>query len=107
MITASVRLRGFHGPRKPQLYLALGKEESARHHADHRERFAVEIDAAIDDAWVAIEPSLPKRVAQHDDVFAADLIFIRCERAANCRLHAEQIENVRGDELSFETLRLA
>src|SRR5262249_23083102 len=63
VIAASTLLVRLHGPRRPQLHLAHGKEEAARHHSDDGEGFSVERDGAIDDRGIAIEASLPERIA--------------------------------------------
>src|SRR6185369_17479029 len=88
VIAASTRLVGLHGPRRPQLSLTKWKEEAARHYADDRIRFSIKRDVAIDDRGIAIEASLPERVTQNNHVLLPRLIFIREERAAECRRHA-------------------
>src|SRR5262245_31585459 len=107
MIAASRCLVRFHGPRNPQFSFAHGKEKPGWHYAHHRERLAIQRDVVIDDSRIAIEASTPKRVAQHHDVFVTDSILFGRKRAAQSRRHTQQTENVRRDELSFETFRLA
>ena len=63
VIAAAAFLLVLHFPWKPQHNFARGKKETTRHHAGDGKRLAVERDVAIDDRWIAIEASLPKRIA--------------------------------------------
>ena len=106
MVATSTRLFGLHGPRYPQLGLALRKEETAWHHANNCERFAIERDVAIHDRRIAIEATLPEAFAEHDDVVLTGLIFIRQKRPAQRGFDAKNRKDISGDELAVETLRL-
>src|SRR5262245_43190104 len=83
----------------PEPRVVVRKVEPARHHADDRvgraiddvadeRRVAGEGDGATNDAWIAAEVSVPRDVAQEDDV-RARLFFVLREPAAERRLHAE------------------
>ncbi len=57
------------------------KLEVTGHHADDRVGVAVERQRATDDPRVTAEPILPETVGQHHDPLAAQLVFLRQERA--------------------------
>ena len=58
-------------------------------------RLAVDDDAAADDRRVAVEAALPQRVAEHDDVVAAEGLVVAHEAAAERGPDAERVEEVR------------
>ena len=61
--------------RPPQHHVRVEEVEALRHHADDRERLAVDPDVLADHRRIAAELRLPQRVAQHDLLLVADLAF--------------------------------
>ena len=51
--------------------------------------------------------TLPERMAQEHHLIAAALVLVRTKRAAEERLHVERVEELGGDHLSHDELRLA
>src|SRR6185369_3871556 len=107
MVAASGLLFRLHGPGHPHLDVAFGEEKAAWHHADDGERFAIEREVAIKDRGIAIETSLPDRIAQNDDVVLPWFIFFGAERSSQCRLNPENGKDVGADELAIESFRVA
>jgi hypothetical protein len=58
------------------------KIKTDRHHADHREIFAVEKKLLPDDLRVTVEPTLPQSCTDDDDIVAAERAFFRLEKSA-------------------------
>src|SRR5690242_2937945 len=107
MVTTSTRLVRLHGPGYPRFRLARREEEAAWHDADHRKRFAVQREVAIDNRRIAIEAPLPERIAQNNYMLLAYLIFSRQKRPAERRRDAENREDIRTHELPIESFRLS
>src|SRR6185369_14276876 len=105
-MATSTSLIRFHGPRHPHFRVAYRKEKAARHDADNRERFSIQRDTAIDDRRIAIETSLPERIAQHNNMFLTDLIFIRQKSPSKRGCNAENRKDIGTHELAIESLRL-
>src|SRR4029453_3657052 len=66
-----------------------------RHHADDRSRNAIERDRLANDRWIAAEPTLPERVAHHDDTRRHAGILARQECPPKQWPHAEHREEFR------------
>ena len=101
---AAARVRRIERDRPPELGRAIGKVELLRHHADDRDRRAVQRDRSPDDAGFAAEPLLPHAVADDDDGVLAGLILLGRERAAKRGRHAQQLERVPRDLRALQPL---
>src|SRR5260221_14782351 len=68
---------------------AIREIEPRRRDADDLEQLPVDGDAASDERRIAVEAPLPQRVAQHDDVMAAEGLVVVHEAAAERGTDAE------------------
>ena len=82
---------GGEGDGHPQLFTVGRVVELGGHHADDVVGAAVERELASDRRAIAAEPSCPKAVAQHDDLFTPRLILLLREDAA---MHGRKVEHV-------------
>ncbi len=73
---------------------------AGRRHADDRVRQAAQRQAAADDARVGAELAPPHPIREHDDPLGAGSVVGRREQPSELRLHAEQREVVRRDDLA-------
>jgi hypothetical protein len=86
--------------------LAQAVESRARY-AHHFARVALNEDRASNDRRIAAELTLPERVTQHGDRFAAGRRRVgRLERAAERRIDAEHTEIVACDEQCVRRMSL-
>lgn len=94
--------------RHPQLTILLVRElEAGRHDADHGVRLAVGDDRLADDPRVCAVAPLPESLAQEHHLVAAALVLLQMKQAADEGLHAERVEELCGDHLPMDELRLA
>src|SRR4029078_9544700 len=108
-VTAAIQKIGAEWQRQEQIHPLrardrrhdLGVEQEVRaQHADNLElvvrvllsRESVEDDRLADDARIAVECSLPERIAQHDDGRLAGCVFVGKKQPAVKGLGAEQVE---------------
>ena len=83
----------------------LRADEAFRRHADDGVWPAVKLYFLADDLRIAAEAAFPTAVAEHGDrMRARRLIFLRQKRATECRLHAEDVEVVAGNEIAPDAL---
>jgi hypothetical protein len=101
--TRPIRRRERHW--KPDI-AAAGENESGRHHADGAIFDAVEQEVASHHAGIGAVAFRPQAVAKQHYFRAARLIFLRRDAAAQHRRHAQQRQQVRGDQRDFHLLRL-
>ena len=78
-----------------------------RSDADDGVRFAVELNGAPDRVASAAKDALPEWIAQHDHVVLSRRVLFREQHAAEDRLHAVDIEVMRGRLHPDEPLRFA
>ena len=78
--------------RHPQFFAVGGVGERRRHDADDVVGASVERDAASDGSGIAAEAPRPEPVAEHGDLLASGLIFLRREHAAVRRRQVEDVE---------------
>src|SRR5271156_550667 len=90
--------RKLHG--SPKLGIAVGKLETARHHANHIVLFVVEPKLLADDLRIAAKPAQEKSLAQDHHARRSRHIVGSAEVAAKSRASAENGEKIRGDEIS-------
>ena len=76
----------------PELLGLCGEVESCRHHANHFVRPAVQRDLLADHRRIRPEAPRPQAVAENDDLFAAWLVLIASEHAAQRRRNREHLE---------------
>ncbi len=81
--------------------------ESRRHDRDDGPRGAVDLNGAVQDAWITGIPRLPQPVAQNGDVVMARPVFERGERPTEKRRRAEDIEGVGRDRTGADTNGIA
>src|SRR5215213_10050296 len=93
--------------RRPERIVSCRKLKASRHHADDGISLAVQVEWLADDAVVTAEPSLPERVTQHYYMARTGLVLRAGECTPELWRDAEQWEEVRGDETSFESFRFA
>ena len=82
VISAFPGFRRVERNRDPKLISAPWKLETSRHHAYHRETFAVQIDRLPDNSRIGAKLSLPQTMAHNDHVICARPIFFRQKGAA-------------------------
>ena len=106
LVHAGIEL-GLHGRRHPKLKRVADKRpvEPFRHHADDRERQAVERLRLPNDRRIAAKTVLPHLIADHDDrMCIASGVFTRLEPAPEHGMHADRIEIVGRDHAAGHAL---
>src|SRR5262249_5861296 len=95
-----------HRERQPHVAREhAGALKSFGRDADDRERLAVDVHAAADDAWIAVEAAHPIPVAQHGDRGRAQAIAVDgAEQTPSGGTHAEAVEVVDRYELAEDAL---
>ena len=92
--------------RKPGVRI-LRRGHLRRHHADDGEILIVQVNRATDCVRIAIECALPKTIADHDDGWSADFVFVFAKCAAGLRRQPDDIEKIPCDRRARNALRFA
>ena len=79
--------------------------EALGENAENGVRLAIEQDGAADDTLVAAQPRLPHFMREHGHRRAVRHIFGLSEGAARLRVHAEDLEEARGNRKRLHLLR--
>ena len=79
--------------------------ESRRRDPDDLVRPSVHAQRPLDEGSVGRKSALPETVAHDDHRLLALLLFVQGKRSAEERLHAEQLEEARRDELAENAFR--
>src|SRR5689334_7055035 len=96
--------RGLEVDRRIELFIARAWEkEIGRQHANDRIRVATKHDLLADDGAIAAEEAIPRTIRQHDDAVDAAILAL-AKRATERGVHAEHVEEVRGDAPTDEEL---
>ena len=77
-----------------------------RHYTHDRVTLAVERKGSANDGWVGSEAPLPQTRTENDDPRSGRVLRWQ-KSAAELRLHAEDVEKIRGDAASIEPFRFA
>src|SRR5580658_6029491 len=86
-----------HG--SPKLGIAVGKLETARHHADHIVLYVVEPELLADDLRIAAKPAQKESLAQDHHARRSRHIVGGAEIATERGASAENGKKIRGDEI--------
>ena len=79
----------------------------ARHDADDSEWRAVKIQDTSDDLRIAIEGAVPESIAQNNQRRRAGFVFIFGKGAAELRIEADDVEEIRGHISAGDAFRFA
>ena len=91
----------------PQLDVAVGEVERARHHSDNGVAFVIEQHLAAQNLRIAPEAPLPQSVAEKQRAAGAFAIIGRRENASQERLHLQRGQHVAVDQGDVDAHRLA
>src|ERR1043166_4565898 len=79
----------------PDISLCI-ETKVGRHDADDCVAFTIQCNRLTNDTAIATEPTLPKIIAEHDNMIATGAILIRRKSPARLRIDSKQLKQIAG-----------
>ena len=100
--------RHHHGNPHDRRNTEFNSVETRLADTDHGQRLAVQVDRVANDSRIRAESVLPEVMAKHGDGMSARIaIILGHDRAAQCRIHTEQLKVVARHQFRRRALGLA